>query len=391
MSAILKVGQTGARSVLAALGWYDPRFIVGIGRFASAHGWHLESRAMLEATLPDGWHGDGMLIQNAATPRIVEFLRAYAGRQPTVVFGGGGQLSDMDLPSVMGDNYGAGCFAAKHLLGRGYRNFVWVTFADRGKLASPRCIGFMDTLSAAGYCGAILERREKANEPGAWASRGEWLSQKLSELPKPLGAFALDDVLASDVISAALASGFRVPDDIAVVGVGNLDVVCQCATVPITSIDLNFDEIATQAAALLGRLMSGERVDKEPVIVPALGIVARASTDSLVVIHPGLSRAIAFMDAMHPRNISLGDVAEASGVSLRMLHYVFTQELRRTPAAHLLSIRLAKAKRLLVQHESRKIEEIALVCGFGSHRQMLRCFSRECGMPPKDWRESQNK
>lgn len=386
MSATRVRTRSGDRSVLAALGWYDPRFIAGIGRYASEHGWHLESRAMLEATLPDGWKGDGMLIQNAATPRIVEFLKRHAARQPTVVFGGGGQLSEMALPSVMGDNYGAGYLAATHLLSRGYRNFVWVGLANRGRLTTPRCRGFLDTLSAAGYSGSVLEREEKGNLPGAWTRRGEWLSEKLSALPKPLAAFALDDVLASDVISAALASGFRVPEDIAVVGVGNLDLVCQCASVPITSIDLNFEAIVTQAAALLDTLMSGGRAPKEPIIVPALGIVARKSTDSLVVTHSGLGRAIAFMDTSHHRNISMTDVAEASGMSLRMLHYLFTKELKCTPAAHLLGLRIAKAKRLLAENAARKIEEIAVECGFGSHRQMLRCFTRETGTSPKNWR-----
>ena len=147
MSATSLKKTKRTRTVLAALGWFDPRFIASIGRYAREAGWHLEARSMLEATYPTNWHGDGMLIQNSSTPPMLEFVRAHAMKQSTVIFGG--EFAGLKLPLVTGDNLLAGRLAAGHYLDRGYRNFVWIG-VPRGSIERDRRDGFVATLAEAG-------------------------------------------------------------------------------------------------------------------------------------------------------------------------------------------------------------------------------------------------
>jgi hypothetical protein len=60
--------------VLVALGWYNPRFLEGIGRCARECQWHLASRPLLEASDPGEWQGDGLLVNvgNLGTQKVSE-------------------------------------------------------------------------------------------------------------------------------------------------------------------------------------------------------------------------------------------------------------------------------------------------------------------------------
>ena len=85
------------RHVLVALGWYDPRFLEGIGRCARECQWHLASRPLLEASGPGEWQGDGFLAKDTEIPRPRPFIGRHLGGRN---FGGRGNFGG-------GTNYGA--------------------------------------------------------------------------------------------------------------------------------------------------------------------------------------------------------------------------------------------------------------------------------------------
>ncbi|SUS06581.1 putative Transcriptional regulator, AraC family [uncultured Defluviicoccus sp.] len=382
----MKSKYTRKRAVLAALGWFDPRFIVGIGRYAREAGWHLEARCMLEATYPTKWQGDGVIIQNSATRPMREFIQSHVGKQPIVIFDG--EVQGLRLPLVTTDNFHAGRLAATHFLNCGHRNFVWIG-VSRGSIERDRRDGFVQTLADAGKRCTVLRWTSGAGNTTDWKRRKFWMSGQLKKVAKPLAAFAIDDLLAADVIEAAFDARLKVPDDVAVIGVGNIETACECSSVPISSVDLNLGEVAYRAAHLLGQVMSGQRVARNPIVIPARGLVLRKSSDTLAVVHPGLSRALKFIADRYADDIGIEEIARAGGVSRRGIQYAFVRELRRTAAQHLLGVRLDRAKRRLIETQD-KLEPIAEQCGFKSVRNLHRCFIREFAMAPRTWRNQQS-
>jgi len=374
------------RNVLVVLGWYDPRIIEGVGRFAREAGWHLEMRATIEGTLPGNWRGDGMLVNDTTVPRLGRLIQKQIGRQPTVLIGSNHKHSH--LPVVHEDNKEVGRLAAAHFLEHGHQHFAWLGLAQ-GTVELGRRTSFEETLAAAGRQCHVLEwNRDARARKDTWEHRRKWIASALGGLPKPLALLCLDDLVALDALDVCLDIGLRVPEDVAVMGVGNMELACECARIPISSVDENLSEIAYRSAAMLEDLMGGAggfQAEGRSLVVPVRGLFMRRSTESLAVAHPGLKKALAFMGAEYGRPIGLTDIARASGLSVRALQYAFQSELRRTPVEQLVKIRLKQAARLLVSTEQ-KVGAVADMCGFGTVRHLHRCFVRENGCSPQVFR-----
>lgn len=337
---------------------------------------------MLEAAYPTDWHGDGMIIQSSSAPLMLDFVQSHARRQSTVLLGA--QVAGVDLPLVTGDNRVAGQLAARHFLERGYRNFAWIA-APLGNFERDRRRGFVETLAEAGRNCAILQLPPGLSLAADWNLRRQWLRAELKKLSRPFGAFALDDLLAADTIDCALEARLRVPEDVAVIGTGNIETVCECSAVPLSSVDLNPGEMAYRAAELLDRVMSGGAPPSQPMVIPARGLVLRRSSDMLAITHDGLARALRFIGAHFTEDIGIGEIAQSARMCRRGIHYAFIRELRRTPAEHLLGVRLEEAKRLMTETEE-KLEGIAERCGCKTARNLHRCFVRKFAVAPRAWR-----
>lgn len=367
------------RNVLVSLGWYDPRVIEGIGSFAREAGWHLDMRSIFEASPPAGWRGDGLLVNDTAVPRLSRFLADQMHRQPTVLIGA--NHLDSAFTVVQEDNAAIGRLAASHFLERGYRHFAWISL-NRGRVERERRSAYESVLADAGASCHFLEwRRSRSRQSETWAKGRLWLAKALESLPKPVAVFALDDLLAIEAVEVCLDSGLRVPDDVAVMGVGNMELACECAQVSISSIDEDARGIAYRAAQALEDLMNGRPAQTEPTIVPVRGLVLRRSTDTFAVTHSAVSKAHAIMESKYARPLVIEDLASAVGVSVRALHYAFQSELRISPAKHLQRIRLQVARRLL-ENKNLKVAEVAKVSGFGTARNLHRAHTREYGVPP---------
>jgi AraC family transcriptional regulator len=105
----------------------------------------------------------------------------------------------------------------------------------------------------------------------------------------------------------------------------------------------------------------------------------------------GLSRAqvelaIDYMESNLSEPLTLADVANASGLSPSHFARRFKSATGSPPHQYLMSMRVERAKRLLLQREP--IAEIALDCGFSHQEHLTRVFRRLTGMTPASFRRS---
>jgi LacI family transcriptional regulator len=102
------------------------------------------------------------------------------------------------------------------------------------------------------------------------------MDQLLKLKTRPDSVFCFNDALAVGVLNSILDSGLRIPEDIAVIGCGNLHYV-DSLRVPLSSIDQNSTEIGEYSAKLILSIL-GEKKPRPRRIILKPRLVARASS-----------------------------------------------------------------------------------------------------------------
>lgn len=204
---------------------------------------------------------------------------------------------------------------------------------------------------------------------------------------KPLAVFAANDAHALDLLESCQAAGIAVPEDVAIVGAENYLLAPDAMLTPISSVDTNLEQLGYCGAVLLDKLMDGARPPKEPVRVPAAGLIARKSSDLLAVNHKGVANSLRFIWEHSHESINVTDLVGAAAMSRRGLHKAFLENLGRTPGQELQRVRIERAKRLLGELDH-KVETVAGMCGFQSANSFCVAFKQATGMSPKQFRDT---
>jgi len=187
------------------------------------------------------------------------------------------------------------------------------------------------------------------------------------------------------VLEACFSAGLDVPDQVAVLGVDNTETVCECLRVPLSSIDNNLEQVGYQGAALLHRLMQGEKAPTSPIYIPPIGIVERHSTNTLATEHPAVAAALRFIRENAERPIGMVDIIKHVAMSRSGLEKAFREHFVRAPIAQLRHTRLEIAKRMLRETDE-KMAVVARKSGFQTPQQLCRVFQQQLGVTPKKYR-----
>lgn len=286
----------------------------------------------------------------------------------------------IEVPRVLADDLAVGRLAAEHLLGRGLRSFAAI--GHRGQEASlRRTAGLQAALAANGLRAATWwVPPTRAFDPHGIAPQADARTVAfLAALPRPLGVACANDIIARQLLDLLHADGIAVPEDMAVLGVDDDDLLCRLARPALSSVRLDAEGIGRRAAELLADwLEHGRRPPVETLLAPRQ-VMARRSTALEAGIDPALATAL----AAGPQHINR--LAALAQVSRRTLERRARRQLGRGIAAELRRRRLEQAK-LLLQDRGLAISEVARRCGFRDQAELARTFRRETGMSPTSWR-----
>ncbi|SNT37073.1 transcriptional regulator, LacI family [Granulicella rosea] len=203
-------------------------------------------------------------------------LREVAAQGPPLI------LLDRYFPGFANSFVGAddlkiGQLAAEHLLATGRRRIAHIR-GPRNSVGDSRAQGFRETLAAngAGLPDMYVVAPEMVDTDGR-ATGHAAMRRLLALQPPPDALFCFNDNIALGAMSAALESGLRIPDDIAVVGCGNYH-FDDSLHVTLTSIDQSSQEIGRRIAKLiLGALSAGAPAKPKRIILQPR-LVERASS-----------------------------------------------------------------------------------------------------------------
>jgi len=277
----------------------------------------------------------------------------------------------------------AGRVAAEHLIERGFTCFGFCGY--QGRIWSDRRLeGFSECVQERQHSCCVYEPPQSAGV-WPWSREQPLVAAWLRSLAKPVGVMACNDIRGRQVIEACLQAGLRVPDDVAVVGVDEDRLLCELANPPMSSVVLNMERAGYQAAELLDGLMAGRLQGPQRILVEALWVIPRRSTDVVAIEDRHVAAAARFIRDHCRQTITVGNVVSKSHVSRRSLEIRFQQILGRSIRQQIQRARLAWSKRLLVE-TNLSAEKIAQISGFSSLSYMSSVFHRELGTTLTDYR-----
>jgi LacI family transcriptional regulator len=281
------------------------------------------------------------------------------------------------------DNRAAGTLAADHLVGLGLRSFAFAGFS-KSIWSVERQQAFCERLAELGYSA------ESWMVPLTLPHQQQGRQQKqlvhwLTSLRKPVGIMACNDEFARSIAELCRPRGIRLPDEVALIGVDNDELVCEMTSPSISSVAFAVEQAGYDAAELLDRWMARKTIGVSGIPVPASRVVARSSTDVLAIKDEEVVKAIRFIRVNCHAAISVGDVVEATFLSQWTLNHRFQDCLGHPILKEIHRQRAAHIARLLTE-TALPIEAIAQELGYQSQSHLARFFRREIGMTPKAYR-----
>ena len=292
------------------------------------------------------------------------------------------------VPRVSGDHAACGRLAAEHFLERHFRHAAWFSTVWSHSHAL-RFEGFRAVWATRGDdepARWVLAETLAPKDFDNWVRAGRHLGNLLKNAPKPLAVLGYDDADAARVEAAARDAGLSVPEEIAIIGIGDDRLVCDYQPVPLSSVNHDLARIGYEGAALLERIMDGEPPPRQPILVPPAGIVARASTDLFAVESPILRKALIWIRDHLGTSFGVSQLADALAVPRRTLDRLFATELSTTVGRETLRQRLVQA-RVMLQAQALSISEIASQTGFSSPAHLSHAFKTAFGLSPREYRK----
>lgn len=367
---------------------YGRALLRGIVRYARLHGpWGFYvTPGDFEQAVPKmrAWGGTG-IIARIETERVGRAV-LEAGL-PTIALG----LSDEQLRAgnplsrlseVVSDSHAAGRMGAEHLIEKGFRHYAYV--GTERVWSRRREAGFRERLAEADLEPRVYQPPRSRRSRG-WDGEEPRLTRWLSRLPRPAGVMACNDERGRQVLEACRSAGLTVPEEVAVVGVDDDELLCELADPPLSSVSLNAEAGGYRAAALLDLMMRGRSPSPRRLLVEPLRVVTRRSTDIVALDDPEVAAAVHFIQDHAADGIVVDDVVRQVLVSRRALEQRFRQVTGRTPHAEILRVRLDRACRLLLETEQ-PVQRVAEASGFGSPSYLSQVFRKYLGTTPAGYR-----
>ncbi|MEX2216274.1 MAG: substrate-binding domain-containing protein [Phycisphaeraceae bacterium] len=294
----------------------------------------------------------------------------------------GADLRDPRIPYVHTSYDSIGKLAVEHFLAIGLTSFAVIGFVR--SYASPlRREAFDAALRKRKYSALSYDmkaRLEGLGDETTLERREKGLIRLLKTAPKPLGVLAINDTVGRAVCRLADDLGFAVPDEVAVLGVGNSE-LSWTRSPSLSSICTPGENIAFTAARTLHQILLGKPAPAEAVQIPAMEVIARQSTLARAPYHREVERAIDFIRRHACNGINVEQVMQTITMSRRLFEQLFTKEIGRSPGREIQRLRLERAEQLLKETEL-SISQIAQMIGFCETAAFSKFFKKHTGDSP---------
>lgn len=363
--------------------------LVGVMEAAARWSWHVQVVDANPTTkrvrmLRDYWSPLGAIVECGT--RLEKISSKTFGSLPVVYLDHDPTSMPRNAFCVFHDSEAAARLATKELLTTGFHNFAFVPSLGGYFWSEERMRSFSETLLLHGKtCSTFSSGATMPDSPRYHRD----LRGFLSALPKPCAVLAANDQAAAAVVDAARFAGIDIPYELAVIGIDNIETICEHTSPTLSSVEPDFRRGGELAAILLktvlryGRRFRGRR----KITFGYLRLVRRASTRILKNHDKEVSAAIELIAHEVCAGIGVKQVMQCFNCSRRMAELRFRRATGHTIMDEIHAVRLDQAKRKLSESNC-ILKAISDFCGFKNPNSLRKFFRKSTGMTMSEWRQT---
>lgn len=285
--------------------------------------------------------------------------------------------------NLTGDYIGTGEMAARFFIKRRYRNFAF--YGNKGVVWSrERAEGFRKEIEQTGGNYYYFESENLSGEQ--WNSSHIQLDQWLLSLPKPVGLFACDDSFALQVSEICKINNIQIPQEIALLGVDNDELMCDLSDPPISSIVLDVEKGGYEAGRLIDQFISKKRTNSIDIVIKPIRFELRQSTEKYNISNEYISKIVNYIEDNFTSEISIESLTKLVPLSRRNLEVKFKNEMNTSIYQFILDCRIEFFAHLLLTTD-RPLFDLALESGFTDYKNISRVFKKFKGCTPMEYRQ----
>ena len=274
--------------------------------------------------------------------------------------------------NLTGDYKGTGRMAAQFFAKRMFRNFAY--FGVKGVVWSDeRSQGYRQEVKRMGGEYFSFESDKQEDE-----IRME-VSQWLQELPKPVALFCCDDAHALFISETCKMTNIPIPEEIALLGVDNDELMCNISDPPISSI-----------GRLIHQQIKKEHEGSFNIVINPIRIELRQSTEKHNIKDPYILEVVKYIETHYGSDLTIESLLANIPLSRRNFEVKFKNALNTSIYQYILNCRCNHLADLLLTTD-RPLADLAMEVGFTDYNNIARIFKKFKGCSPIEYRQKKTR
>lgn len=281
--------------------------------------------------------------------------------------------------NLTGDYKGTGRMAAQFFAKRMFRNFAY--FGVKGVVWSDeRCEGYRQEVKR--IRGEFFSFESDKQEDEIRIEVSQWLQQ----LPKPVALFCCDDAHALFISETCKMTNIHIPEDIALLGVDNDDLICNISDPPISSIELEVEKGGYSIGRFIHQQIKKEYKETFNIVINPIRIELRQSTEKHNIKDPYILEVVKYIESHYNSDLTINSILSNIPLSRRNFEVKFKKIMHTSIYQYILNCRVNHLADLLLTTD-RSLADIAITTGFKDYNNISRIFKKFKGCSPLEYRE----
>lgn len=361
---------------------HDRKLLRGIMRYSKENGPWLFYRLLPDYRISNGceeqvlrfakeWKADAIIGRwNDSKLHLLE------GLDIPIVLQNNSRRSDV-FSNISGDYIATGRMAAEYFQKKLYTEYAFYGIRDI-IWSEERCEGFRDQVEKHnGHFHSYLDRLGENNRMKVMA----WLRS----LPKPIAVFCCDDSRALFLTETCKIAGIRVPEDVAILGVDDDDLLCNISDPTLSSIEMDVESGGYMTCKLLHETLRSGAKQSFNVNISPVSLHERCSTSVSNIKDPHVLKLLNIIETHYGDDLNMDSLLRSVPLSRRRIEMRFKQVIGYTIYQYLLKVRVDHLAYILAT-TNRPYSDAVYEVGFRDVTNVSRTFRKLKGCSPLEWR-----
>lgn len=288
---------------------------------------------------------------------------------------------------ISGDYRGVGIMAAQFFAKRRFKNFAF--YGNKDFLWSKkRSEGFR--IEVEKLEGNFFYFESEVFHGTEWSGSHVDLDNWLLSLPKPVGLLACDDNFALQVSEMCKINDIDIPNELALIGVDNDELICNLSYPSISSIITNDEQGGYDTGKMLHYQIINKKSIPFSINIESIRIEHRKSTEKYNISNENILKTVNYIEKNITSILTVDKLMEIVPLSRRGLEIKFKECMGVSLYQFILDKKMDYVSDLLLNTD-KDLLDIAIEVGFNDVRNVYRLFKKNKGYTPMEFRKKFSK